>query len=100
MLPIPRILILVHTVVQLLSSSDFFSHFRICRIRESLLRVGAFSNAQQPGEGWLPGDRLRQGPLGLLLMRLGEGIGKGLINQAGGLLGTRKRESGWRVLLS
>ena len=90
----------MHTVVQLLSSSDFFSHFRICRIRESLLRVGAFSNAQQPGEGWLPGDRLRQGPLGLLLMRLGEGIGKGLINQAGGLLGTRKRESGWRVLLS
>ncbi|KAK8491950.1 hypothetical protein V6N13_034960 [Hibiscus sabdariffa] len=92
--------ITVMSVVQLLSSSDFFSHFRICRIRESLLRVGAFSNAQQPGEGWLPGDRLRQGPLGLLLMRLGEGIGKGLINQAGGLLGTRKRESGWRVLLS
>ncbi|KAK8533088.1 hypothetical protein V6N13_046262 [Hibiscus sabdariffa] len=81
MLPIPKILI----------------HFRICRIRESLLRVGAFSNAQQPGEGWLPGDRLRQGPLGLLLMRLGEGIGKGLINQTGRLLGTRKRESGWRT---
>lgn len=41
--------------------------------------------AQQPGEGWLSGDRLRQGPLGLLLMRLGDGIGKGLINRAGGL---------------
>lgn len=56
--------------------------------------------AQQPGEGWLSGDRLRQGPLGLLLMRLGDGIGKGLINRAGGLLGTRKRESRWGVLLS
>lgn len=53
-----------------------------------------------PGEGRLSGDRLRQGLLGLLLMRLGEGIGKGLINRAIGLLGTRKRGSGWRVLLS
>ncbi|KAK8628642.1 hypothetical protein V6N13_009228 [Hibiscus sabdariffa] len=92
--------ITVMSVVQLLSSSDFFSQFRICQIRESLLHVGAFSNAQQPGECWLPGDRLRQGLLGLLLMRLDEGIGKGLINLEGGLFGTRKRESGWRVLLS
>lgn len=53
-----------------------------------------------PREGWLSGDRLRQGLLGLLLMRLGEGIGKGLLNRAGRLLGTRKRGSGWRVLLS
>lgn len=60
----------------------------------------SIQQCQQPGEGWLSGDILRQGLLGLLLMRLGKGIGNGLINRAGGLLGTRKRGSGWRVLLS
>ncbi|KAL6515405.1 NADH:ubiquinone oxidoreductase subunit 3 [Orobanche minor] len=39
---------------------------------------------RQPGESWLSEDRLRQGLLDLLLMRLGEGIGKGLINRAFG----------------
>jgi len=42
-------------------------------MKESLLRGGAFSNASSlVSEGWLYGDRLRQGPLGLLLMKLGE----------------------------
>ena len=45
------------------------------------------------------GGRLRRGLLGLVLMRLGEGIGKGLINRTGGLLGTRKRGSGRRRVL-
>ncbi|KAI3729787.1 hypothetical protein L6452_18455 [Arctium lappa] len=46
-------------VVQLLSSSDFFSHFRlphfrICRIRESLLRgLAAFQSTTWRYEVWL-----------------------------------------------
>lgn len=43
----------------------------------------SIQQCQQPGEGWLSGDILRQGLLGLLLMRLGKGIGNGLINRAG-----------------
>jgi len=72
MLPIPRILILVHTVAQLLSSSDFLSHFRICRIRESLLRVGAFSNASSlVRAGLAVWGQVKAGPAGLASHEIG-----------------------------
>lgn len=47
----------------------------------------SISQCQQPGEGWLSGDRLRQGLLGLLLMRLGEGIRKGAHKPGGRAFG-------------
>jgi hypothetical protein len=47
-----------------------------CRTIFLATRTTLIHAFKQPGEGWLSGDRLRQGLLGLVLMRLGEGIGK------------------------